>query len=40
MKTEHLEDLKDNELQKFFEHAEKEAERLEITVDYYIAEFL
>lgn len=40
MKTEHLEDLKDNELQKFFEHAEQEAERLECTVDYYIAEFL
>ncbi|QFG06545.1 hypothetical protein PQC12_gp092 [Synechococcus phage S-SCSM1] len=40
MKTEHLENLEVNELERFFEHAEKEAERLEITVDYYIAEFL
>lgn len=40
MKTEHLEDLNVNELEKFFDHCEKEAERLEITVDYYIAEFL
>lgn len=40
MKTEKLYDLEVPELEKLIEYAEKEAERLEITVDYYIAEFL
>jgi len=40
MKTEKLYELDVDELENFLEYAEKEAERLEITVDYYIAEFL
>lgn len=40
MKTEKLYELEVPELEKLIEHAEQEAERLEITVDYYIAEFL
>lgn len=40
MKTEKLYELDVAELETFLEYAEQEAERLEITVDYYIAEFL
>jgi|TARA_B100001094_G_scaffold300912_1_gene326745 hypothetical protein len=40
MKTEKLYELEVIELEKLIEYAEQEAERLECTVDYYIAEFL
>ena len=40
MKTEKLYELEVAELEKLIEYSEQEAERLEITVDYYIAEFL
>ncbi len=40
MKTEKLYQLEINELEKLIEYAEKEAERLECTTDYYIMEFL
>ena len=40
MKTEKLYQLEVPELERLIEYVEQEAERLEITVDYYIAEFL
>lgn len=40
MKTEKLYELEVPELEKLIEYSEQEAERLEITVDYYIMEFL
>jgi len=40
MKTEKLYQLEVDELEKLFDECEKEAERLDCTVDYYIAEFL
>lgn len=40
MKTEKLYELEVPELERLIEYVEQEAERLEITVDYYIAEFL
>lgn len=40
MKTEKLYELEVPELEKLIDEAEKEAERLEITTDYYIMEFL
>ena len=40
MKTEKLYQLEVDELDQLFEYAEEQAARLEITVDYYIAEFL
>jgi hypothetical protein len=40
MKTEKLYELEVPELEKLIEHAEQEAERLEITCEYYIMEFL
>ena len=40
MKTEKLYELDIDELENFLEYAEQEAAQLEVTVDYYIAEFL
>ena len=40
MKTEKLYELEVPELERLIEYVEQEAERLEISVDYYIAEFL
>lgn len=40
MKTEKLYQLVVPELERLIEYVEQEAERLEVTVDYYIAEFL
>lgn len=40
MKTEKLQELDVDELENFLEYCEKEATEREITVDYYIAEFL
>jgi len=40
MKTEKLYQLEVPELERLIEYVEQEAERLEVTVDYYIAEFL
>ena len=40
MKTEKLYQLEVPELERLIEYAEQEAERLEVTVDYYIMEFL
>ena len=40
MKTEKLYQLEVPELERLIEYVEQEAERLEISVDYYIAEFL
>lgn len=40
MKTEKLYELEVPELEKLIEESEKEAERLEITCEYYIMEFL
>ena len=40
MESKKLEDLDVVEFEKFISECEKEASKLEITVDYYIAEFL
>lgn len=40
MKTEKLYQLEVPELERLIEYVEQDAERLEVTVDYYIAEFL
>lgn len=40
MNIEKLYQLEVDELEQFFDECEKEAERLEVTVDYYIGEFL
>lgn len=40
MRTEKLEQLDVDELENFLEYAEQEAAEHEVTVDYYIAEFL
>jgi len=40
MKTEKLYQLEVPELERLIEYVEQEAERLEVTVDYYIMEFL
>ena len=40
MESKKLEDLDVAEFEKFISECEKEASKLEITVDYYIAEFL
>lgn len=40
MRTEKLYQLDIDELENLLEYAEQEAARLEVTVDYYIAEFL